>query len=100
MTTELNHWDQRIKTLMEQVGHPDSMSLYQAFKQLQNELTQRPQAVPMTCTWVEDDETGNYATTCGHVFAINDGGPADNGMKFCCYCGGGITAQGAQGEQG
>ena len=54
------------------------------------------QAVPMTCTWAEDDETGNYATTCGHVFALNDGGPADNGMKFCCYCGGGITAQGAQ----
>ena len=44
MTKELNHWDQRIKTLMEQVGHPDSMSLYQAFKQLQNELTQRPAA--------------------------------------------------------
>lgn len=54
------------------------------------------QAVPMTCTWAEDDETGNYATTCGHVFALNDGGPTDNDMKFCCYCGGGITAQGAQ----
>ena len=30
--------DERIKRLMEQVGMPDSTSLYQAFKQLENEL--------------------------------------------------------------
>lgn len=30
--------DERIKRLMVQVGMPDSMSLYQAFKQLENEL--------------------------------------------------------------
>ena len=30
--------DERIKRLMTQVGMPESMSLYQAFKQLENEL--------------------------------------------------------------
>ena len=30
--------DERIKRLMAQVGHPDSLSLYTAFKQLENEL--------------------------------------------------------------
>ena len=32
--------DERIRRLMAQVGMPDSMSLYQAFKQLENEVHQ------------------------------------------------------------
>ena len=32
--------DERIRRLMVQVGMPDSMSLYQAFKQLENEVLQ------------------------------------------------------------
>ena len=82
-------------------SQPDSRSKLDGCRAALSKILCAPaqQAVPMTCTWVEDDETGNYATTCGHVFAINDGGPADNGMKFCCYCGGGITAQGAQGGE-
>lgn len=32
--------DERIRRLMAQVGMPDSMSLYQAFKQLENEVLQ------------------------------------------------------------
>lgn len=31
-------WEERIKTLMQQCGHPNSMSIYQAFKQFQNEF--------------------------------------------------------------
>lgn len=34
------NWDERIKALMEQVGMPNSRSLYQAFKQLENEVEQ------------------------------------------------------------
>jgi len=32
------HWEERIKTLMQQTPLPNSMSVYQAFKQLQNEF--------------------------------------------------------------
>lgn len=31
-------WEERIKMLMQQCGHPNSMSIYQAFKQFQNEV--------------------------------------------------------------
>ena len=31
-------WEERIKMLMQQCGHPNSMSIYQAFKQFQNEF--------------------------------------------------------------
>lgn len=32
------HWAERIKTLMQQAGMPDSTSLYSAFRQFQNEM--------------------------------------------------------------
>ncbi len=42
------------------------------------------------CTWAQDDdedEDGSWATSCGQYFTIIDGGPLDNRMRFCCYCG-------------
>lgn len=40
------------------------------------------------CTWTETKpEVSYWATQCDHAFTINDGTPADNGMRFCCYCG-------------
>jgi len=40
------------------------------------------------CTWEPDEPESNwYETSCGESFTINDGTPADNGMKFCCFCG-------------
>ena len=41
---------------------------------------------PAKCVW-KADEDGNWHTECGNLFILNDGTPADNGMKYCCYCG-------------
>lgn len=40
------------------------------------------------CHWKQDDIGGDssWETDCGHAFEFNDGGPADNGQKFCGYC--------------
>ena len=39
------------------------------------------------CGW-QYDESGEYwETDCGEAFVLLDGTPADNGMRFCCYCG-------------
>jgi hypothetical protein len=38
------------------------------------------------CEWNDDDE-GMFETECGNAFVFNDGGPADNGFRFCPYCG-------------
>jgi hypothetical protein len=37
------------------------------------------------CTWTEED--GCWNTDCGHVFEVSKGTPAENEMKFCCFCG-------------
>lgn len=38
------------------------------------------------CAWMQDGE-GNYWTDCGQGHTFIDGGPTENSMKFCCYCG-------------
>jgi len=38
------------------------------------------------CEWKADEE-GVWGTGCGQAFVFDDGGPIENGMKFCCYCG-------------
>lgn len=43
------------------------------------------------CDWVEDEE-GNWFTGCGNAFTFNDGGPRENGAKFCAYCGARLIA--------
>jgi hypothetical protein len=40
---------------------------------------------PQPCTWTEDCDY--WEATCGGAFTFNDGGPTDNGFKFCPYCG-------------
>lgn len=45
-----------------------------------------------TCTWTLDVDYGSddrdYKTSCGQMFSLIEGGPKDNNMNFCCYCGG------------
>ena len=38
------------------------------------------------CPWQEDRD-GNWETGCGNIFAFTEGGPTENRMKFCPYCG-------------
>lgn len=40
------------------------------------------------CIWTQDDEDSDtWGTQCGHYFTVNEGTPADNSMRFCCFCG-------------
>jgi len=39
-----------------------------------------------SCQWTQDTE-GNWATECDEMFTFFDGGPADNRMNYCPYCG-------------
>lgn len=39
------------------------------------------------CAWAEDDD-GNWWTGCANAFCLEAGTPRDNGMCYCCYCGG------------
>jgi len=41
-----------------------------------------------TCKWeLDNPDWNNWLTSCGNIFQIMNGTPADNYMKYCCYCG-------------
>lgn len=42
------------------------------------------------CKWKEDTD-GVWHTDCGNMFVLNGGNPAENKMKYCCYCGKSLT---------
>jgi len=45
----------------------------------------------MTCIWKYEDNDDYWKTACGNAFQLLEGTPAENGMRFCPYCGGGLT---------
>lgn len=42
------------------------------------------------CVWTQS-EFDLWETDCNGAFQLNDGGPHDNDMRFCCYCGGALV---------
>ena len=47
--------------------------------------------MPADCFWRHPDfqDFTHWTTKCGEIFdGFKEGGPYDNKMKFCCYCGG------------
>lgn len=38
------------------------------------------------CRWITDDD-GTWHTNCEQAFVFTDGGPGDNGFRYCPYCG-------------
>lgn len=44
-----------------------------------------------TCKWHSDDD-GYWNTGCHEKFVFIDGGPKENGFKFCPYCGNKLRA--------
>lgn len=39
------------------------------------------------CEWRYSELDNAWATACGNMFVFFDGGPEENGAKFCQYCG-------------
>jgi len=39
------------------------------------------------CMWIYDDRHDKWDTQCDNAFQFNCGGPKDNNMAFCPYCG-------------
>ena len=53
-------------------------------------------AVPLTCEWTHNDDDGFWETACGEAWRFDDGGPAENSMKFCHSCGNSLRIKGGQ----
>jgi len=50
------------------------------------------------CTWTEDETHGCWTRSCGGAWVFYTGGPTENKMKFCYFCGKPIRVVEAKGE--
>jgi hypothetical protein len=39
------------------------------------------------CVWTFDEDTDSWDTSCGEKWVFMDGGPVENRVSFCHYCG-------------
>lgn len=40
------------------------------------------------CCWNQDDvDSDLWDTDCKNIFILVEGGPEENRMRYCCYCG-------------
>ena len=53
---------------------------------LDEQLSLEQESNQEECQWVAD-EYESYWTSCGNGWVFEEGGPTDNDMKFCCFCG-------------
>lgn len=51
------------------------------------------------CAWREDSSGEFWQTSCEEVFCFLAGGPKENKMQFCCYCGIPLRAKLTAGER-
>lgn len=49
--------------------------------------------MPEPCSWEEDRDEDHWVTGCDNAFYFVQGGPKENGCKFCPYCGGVIVVK-------
>lgn len=53
----------------------------------QNAPQNIPEIIPDSCTWTFSSYDDHWSGTCGAEWVFNDGGPEENGVKFCPKCG-------------
>lgn len=58
-----------------------------AANQPQNAQQNIPEIIPDSCTWTFSNYDDHWSGTCGVEWIFPDGGPEENGMKFCPKCG-------------
>ena len=58
-----------------------------AANQPQNAPQNIPEIIPDSCTWTFSNYDDHWSGTCGVEWIFPDGGPEENGVKFCPKCG-------------
>ncbi len=96
LTQLMERWNEMANFEVDQ----SNLQSAQAFSQCADELEALlrvpvPEGPPQGhCIWAVDDFDGSYDTSCGHKFQFSVDGPVENGMKYCCYCGLIVGAEG------
>lgn len=72
---------------------------FAAAPQPQNAPQNIPEIIPDSCTWTFSNYDDHWTGTCGAEWVFNDGGPEENGVKFCPKCGKSVAVAATEGTE-
>jgi hypothetical protein len=58
--------------------------------------TQAQAGAVLTCEWTQNEDDCFWETACGEAWRFDDGGPKENNMHFCHFCGKSLRIRGGQ----
>lgn len=92
---------ERVATTLEHIGNfADAAIIRQlAANQQQNAQQNIPEIIPENCTWSFSSYDDHWSGTCGAEWVFNDGGPEENGVKFCPKCGKSVAVSAMEGTE-
>ena len=70
-----------------------------AANQQQNAQQNIPEIIPDSCTWTFSNYDDHWSGTCGVEWIFPDGGPEENGVKFCPKCGKSVAVSATEGTE-
>ncbi len=65
----------------------EAMEKGQLYAELLRRIEELERAENVICMWEYNVLEDCWASNCGDLYTLNDGGPIANGMKYCCFCG-------------
>ena len=65
----------------------------------QNAQQNIPEIIPDSCTWTFSNYDDHWSGTCGVEWIFPDGGPEENGVKFCPKCGKSVAVSATEGAK-
>ncbi len=92
---------ERVATTLEDIGNfADAAIIRQLAASQQQDAQQNiPEIIPDSCTWTFSNYDDHWSGTCGVEWIFPDGGPEENGVKFCPKCGKSVAFSATEGTE-
>ena len=92
---------ERVASMAEYLGNFAAAAIIRqlAANQPQNAQQNIPEIIPDSCTWTFSNYDDHWSGTCGVEWIFPDGGPEENGVKFCPKCGKSVAVSSTEGTE-
>ena len=90
-----------VANTLEHIGNfADAAIIRQLAANQQQDAQQNiPEIIPESCTWTFSNYDDHWSGTCGVEWIFPDGGPEENGVKFCPKCGKSVAVSATEGTE-